>query len=514
MPMPMALLAKRAVALFEHQGWLDSVHFDIMGGSIGGSLVATLGDWLLVLMAVALLAILLSAAWRRGGRNFGPGTTPVVTPNLMLIALPTILAGSLISLYAGIYAITLVAIVSLCTRKARNDRLKLAWPCAILPVAALVIVLRPNGPSSALNVLFFAMASIAIARAVYLSTSKSSALVSLVDGTGVLLVASVILWSAGFDGPRDRTAGLENSLTGGERVVFPLSNSLAATPAIAAVYIAAVIPTLIAYRRYRVFRLFAAACGVAIFILSDSRVSLASALVLSACVLLAPRFFRGSAPWLIGATLFVPFIYGYIQDTVGRIMVAVSSYVPWVIRPGEEVSTLNSRDYIWSQSVTFYAERLDWVDRMFGFGSYGHVDSGASAYYYHNFSGLGRDDRLMTPHSSILQILFDGGWLVACILAVTIVYMAWVLSRRSSYIGLVGLAMLGALSIVGITEVALSPGHAQPTWWVLVALSMIVFSQEPRAPRDNVRLDATRKAEPSDRTVIQPAVSLVSAPKW
>ena len=49
---------------------------------------------------------------------------------------------------------------------------------------------------------------------------------------------------------------------------------------------------------------------------------------------------------------------------------------------------------------------------------------------------------------------------------------------------LIGLAMLVALVIVSVTEVALSPSHAhtQPTWWVLLILATIVFSDGASEP--------------------------------
>jgi hypothetical protein len=477
----------------------DITFFSVAGvvAFAGGIAAALWGYWILLLVAVGLVGVLVAGVWRRTGRNFGPITAPTVTPNLALIALPTILASSAVSIRAGVYATALAVVLTFWIRPP-NGGIKLAWPCAILPAAAFVIVLRPNYPSTAFTVLFFVLGSIAIVRAVQVSESKSSALVSLIDGMGLFSVASIVLWLAGFNGVHDRTAGLENSLTGAERVIFPLSSSLAATPGLASVYIAAVIPILIVFRQYRFRRLIAVVCAGSIFVLTDSRVSLVGALVLVACVLLTPRLFRAAAPWVTAVSLIVPFIYGYVQDAVGRVLTGASSYMPWLVRAHEKASTLANRDYIWSQSISFYTVRVDWVHQAFGFGSYGQAESGASAYW--GFSGFGIDEQLLTPHSSMLQIFFDGGWLIASIFAATIIYIAWVLSRRTSPIDLAGSSMLAALSIVGSTEVALSPGHAQPTWWVLLALSMIVFSRARPASHQTVSPDVTRQNEPLDLT--------------
>ncbi len=412
-------------------------------------------------------------------------------PNLVLTTLPTILAGSAISLNAATYVAALLTILVLWIRPSPTERIRLNWTCAILPALALAIFLRPNYPSTAINVIFFILGCILVVRAVQLSSSIENAVVSLIDGIGLFLVTSVALWLAGFRGPQERSVGLENSLTGGERVIFPLSNSLAATPAVAAVFTAAIVPVLITYRKYRAPRLLATLCAIGIFALSDSRISLVAALIVSASALLIPRLFRTAAPWLIGGLLLVPFLYTYIQNLVGRLVSAVGIYAPWFVRSGENASTLNGRDYIWAQSLDFYRTRIDWVHQMFGFGSFGHAESGASATYNANFGGFGRDDRLLTPHNSMLQLLLDGGWIVAAVAAITLIYMAWLLSRRNSPAMLSGLAMLVTLSIVGVTEVALSPGHAQPTWWVLLTLSTIALSQ-PSLARSETRLQAHR----------------------
>jgi hypothetical protein len=119
---------------------------------------------------------------------------------------------------------------------------------------------------------------------------------------------------------------------------------------------------------------------------------------------------------------------------------------------------------------------------MFGFGSFGNTASGVSANYARMFVDVSGDRRLVTTHNSMLQFLFDGGWAITIVFAATVCYMAWVLSRRSSIMDLSGLATLTALSIVSATEVALSPSHAYPTWWVLMAVGMIAFSREPSSP--------------------------------
>ena len=431
------------------------------------------GHLLLVAVSVLLFGVLAAAVWRRGGAAMG--TRPETTPNWVLVLLPTALSGASVSVAIGAAAAVVAAVATIWLRP-QVTRVELTWACAILPAVAMFIALRPNYPATVFHLIFVALVCIVVALAVPLSKSKTDALVSLVDGVGLFLVASLALWLVGFSGEADRTVGLDNTLTGGQRAIFPLSTSLAATPGMAAVYIATVIPILIIFPKRRILRLLVVACAVAIMILSDSRVSLLGAVLLSACVLVMPRLFRTVAPWLIGFLWIVPLIYPVIQSGVAT----VSSMAPWLTRADEQAGTLARRDFIWSQSREFYSTRIDWFHQAFGYGSFGHLKSGASAFYYGHFGGLGTEVRLLTPHSTTLQILFDGGWLTACVLGGTIIYLAVTLARRSSATDLAGLSMLVALVIVSITEVALSPSHAhtQPTWWVLVVLGTIVFSRD------------------------------------
>lgn len=446
---------------------------------LAGGAAAVFGYWVLLPLPIALLAGIAYLAWRRVNETTR-SATEVVRPNVVLIVLPTVLASYAISLNIGAYLTALLTVIAFAVKRPQDGRVELTWACAIVPAVALAILFRPNYPTLGFHVVIGVLACVVVARAVCLSESKLSALVSSIDGVGLFLVASLVLWYVGFNTTQGRTIGLDNSFTGGSRAVFPLSSSLAATPAMASVYVAAAIPVLIVVRRHRIPRLLLVACAAGIFVLSGSRTALLSGLFLAAAVLLVPRLFRVVAPWFVGAALIVPFVFGSIQDTVGRSVTAIGSLVPGLIRSSSEAFTLSGRDYIWTQAIAYYADRIGWVNQMLGFGAYGHAESGASASYYRSFGGLGRDDRLMTPHNTMLQILFDGGWLFALILAGTLIGLAWKMSRdaRIAPMNLPALAMLVALSIVSITEVTLSPGHAQPTWWVLLTLTMITFARE------------------------------------
>ncbi|MBR7191555.1 O-antigen ligase [Gordonia sp. SCSIO 19800] len=437
------------------------------------------GYWLLVPVAVLAGVAIAYLAWSRLSERYTLTGAPI-SPNFALMGMPTILSLSFVSFTAGFALLVLTLIVLLFWQRDHTSRFYLSGACAIIPIAALLIILRPNYPSTMSTAAFFVVGCVTLARAVYLSRNRTSAVVSLVDGVGIYLVVSVGLWVAGFGATQSRTGGLENALTGGDRVLFPLANSLASTPAMAGLYLAAATPLMILLRRHLLLRVIPLASAVAILILSDTRVSLVGAVLLALFVIWAPRAFRVSAPWLVGGTLIVPFIYSSIQMQTQKMFTSVTDIFPWLSRSGEETASLNQRDYIWSQSLHFYSERTNWVDQMLGFGAYGHAESGASQFYYWRFGGLGRDDRLMTPHNSTLQLLLDGGWVVTALIGGCLVAVAILLARhvRQSVLMTPALAMLVVLAIVSITEIALSPAHAQPTWWVFLTLALIAFARD------------------------------------
>lgn len=440
-----------------------------------GYLAAMVGYWMLVPIAAVVAAAAGASVWRHG---FARPTSIVDTQsNLLLIALPTVLGTFVVNVNIAIYAVAVLAVAGLWMRQNADAGIQLFWGSAALPVVGILIAVRVNYPATTRSAIFFTLACIALCRAVYLSSSRRSALSSLVDGIGVFLVASVVLQLAGVRAG-DTTVDMGNSITGGERVMFPLANGLAATPAMAAVYLAAVTPILLATPRHRILRLFGIPAAVYVLVYGDRRAALIGAVLIGSAILFVPKAFRRIAPWLIPVPMVLPFVYSYVQGAVGGAMSAISTVAPWFRRAGEDTGTLNGRDYVWSQSLDFYQHHVSWLHQAFGYGSYGQAASGVSATYSNMFGDLYRDHTQLTPHSSTLQILFDGGWTLVAVFAATIVSMSWMLTRGPSSIALPGLAMLATLSFVGATEVALSPSHAQPTWWVLVALGAITFSKD------------------------------------
>jgi len=300
-------------------------------------------------------------------------------------------------------------------------------------------------------------------------------MMSLHIGVGILLTVAVALRLVGI-GAASRQAISGNILTGGERVLFPLAGSLVSAPALAAAYLVAIPPMLRLTKRYRFLQLSLLGPAVYVLVQADRRSALFATVFLVAGVTMAPRLLRRLAPSFVGFALIAPAVFGMfpvLWDSVGTVL----SSVVLLKREGE-VGAIGGRLGIWTKSINFYSDRVDGFHQTFGFGTYGQVQSGASSTYDQAFAGLARERILTTPHSSVIQLLLDGGWIVATCLVVAVVYATWMFSRRNSAADLAGLAMIAALSAVGFSESALSPALGAPVWWTLLLLVTIALSWE------------------------------------
>jgi hypothetical protein len=409
-----------------------------------GITAGAVGKWMLIPIAVACAALAASFVWHRRAAPIS------VTPNVVLIVVPTLLAiPAVINVSGGIAVLAALALLAFGMRP--DKHLQLAWPAALLPLVGLVIVGRHPGVAA----VAFTAGLVVVGRAVYLSASRLSAVISLLDGIGVFLTASVVLHFAGY-----------GWLDGDKRIIFPLANSQAATPAVAAVYLTAALPVLITNRAYRTLRIVAAGAAVYVLLVADRRTALIAGLAIAVLVLLAPHLLR-AAPAIIGAALLAPFIYPHLRGMIGHTVTGAA-----IMRPGEKADSLNGRDYIWSRSIHYW-QHLDDRHQLFGYGPNGHRTSGVSRSYSAMFGSDYGDRKFITPHNSVLQYLFDGGLISATVFVTVVVVIAVVLARRREY---VALGMLTALALVGSTEVELSAG--QPAWWVLATLGAVAFSRD------------------------------------
>lgn len=323
-------------------------------------------------------------------------------------------------------------------------------------------------------------------RGIYTSSSKASALVSLHDGVGILIVASVLLWLSGFGSGGSYGFG-KNVITGGERILFPLTSTLAIAPTIAAAYIVTTPMIMKATRRYRVFRVAALLAAGCILVQSDRRSALFAVAFIAIVTVAAPRTFRRLAPWVIGVVLTSPILVAVIP-AAGGLSFLVSGLLTPLQRTNEDISTLNGRSNIWTRSLEFYEDRIDFLHQTFGYGTSGQVESGASSAYASMFSGLGRERYSTSPHSTVLQVLFDGGWVTAISFTVLLICAALVMARGVSPLGLAGLSMLTAMSFVGATENTLAPYLTAIPFWMTAVIVTVAFSREPPPPKTHENL--------------------------
>lgn len=403
-----------------------------------------------------------------------------VIPNSLLIALPTVIALGNIHFSAAAGAIVLIGMVSLVTAHQTTDRIQLTVASLILPVAGLTVALRPY-QASTVSAIYYLVVGISLALVVGISRSRRSATISLIDGVGVLLIAAIVLRFAGIGTAGRGPAVMGNLLTGGERVLFPLAGGLAGAPALAAAYLVATVLIIRRIPNHRAYRICGALAASYVLVAGDRRSALFAVIVLVLVIAWTPKRFRQVAPWAIGALLALPLwlhLTGLLTVRFG------TTSVPLLRRTGERgMQALNDRLEIWSRALEFYQNRVDWFHQAFGFGTSGQMVSGASMTYRNLFTGIG-DRNSKSTHNSVVQAMFDGGWITATGLLVSVVCLALVLSRSNSTGDLVALAMLTTVTIVGSTESLLSPGSLQPTWWLLVALGMIGFSKDETSAID------------------------------
>ena len=395
--------------------------------------------------------------------------------NFALAALPTATAAGNISRSGFLFLMFLITAGVLVAAISASNRLAPTWPCVVLPACGLWIGLRPNFPNTTIDALLFALTIGVVAFGAYVSLSRSDAMMSLHIGVGILLTAAVALRLLGI-GPASRQAISGNILTGGERVLFPLAGSLVSAPALSAAYLVAVPPLLRLTKRYRYLQLSLLAPAIYVLVQADRRSALFAAVFLVVGVIMAPRLLRRLAPPFVGFALIAPIAFGVfpiLWDSLGNV---VGSII-FLKREGE-TGAIGGRLGIWTKSVFFYSDRVDGLHQMFGFGTYGQVQSGASNTYDQTFSGLARERVLTTPHSSVIQLLLDGGWTVTFGFVVAVLYSTVVLARRNSAADLAGLAMIAALSAVGFSEAALTPTLGAPVWWTLLLLVTIALSRE------------------------------------
>lgn len=432
-----------------------------------------------VAIVVTLLAVAVSAFWRR----YGNETSTFSGWCLELLLLPLAL-----SLRAQDDLYALLALAALCgiafLRPTRSSPVSHGFALFVLLAAIVLVLSRPVS----LSQLLIAVLALLILLRTRLTCEPKVGITSLIDGIGLYAIGNVVMhYLIGLTSSSAilRTGGLESS-AGGDRIFFPLTTSLALAPIMAAAYIAAAV-TLRERGQVTVFRLVALGCSFVILVGANSRVALVVAALIGIVTFISPRSLRFlSVPIAVFAAAFA-FVFLTIQPIVGVAVRSVLSVAPGLSRNGGLVQdvTLNNRDLIWAQSLHFWQSNVDVFRQWFGYGAGGQEVSGASSTYANVFGTSLANRAGTSSHNSTLQQLFDGGIVGAALLAAATILLMIRLRRlaltESTYVH-AALGVSIAFVLQGITEVTLSPGWSQESFWIFAGLYFFAFAHAESIP--------------------------------
>lgn len=394
----------------------------------------------------------------------------------VLVALPTTLsiktfyAGAseqLQLLVMGVFAIVnglLVARVLL--RPVENRYGTQFGPLILLFVSSAIILTRPTGFQ---NVVVFLLVGILAIRLPQ-TTDARRIIASLTDGLGVYALVNVLAYGVGL-----RSPSLGARLGVGDRIIFPLAQSVNLPPILAATYLSA---GFFLFREPGVFRRTARTiffiASTFVLLGSGSRMPVAIAATLVLVAFARPAFMRSIAT----VSVIISAISAFILPKFLELTEFLVSPIASAIRSDSysSISALNGRDYIWDKSLNFWKDEVTSpVNVLFGYGLQGHYTSGLSRSYYDLWNKTARFDPLKsaTTHNSFLEQLFDGGVVGWLLLLVALVWVARRIAGRLTTLGNYGVAALmfiSAITLTASTEVVLAPNASLIPFWVLVIL--------------------------------------------
>ena len=451
-------------------------------------------ETLLLVLILSALGILAARATRRRMLVWQEGRAHPVGRLCLPVALIPLATGlGTQSRVLGLAVLGLLAICSFLQEPSAEvepihyDRL---GPAVMLGTLLLLVWMRGRPPVNA------ALTAVAIALIVLGSLrrrARRDVISSVVDGVGVYLVASVVLHFVGLHSPGEalRFAGLETTIgVFGKRLLFPFAISYATAPALAAGYLAAIPMLMLGKGGWRSrMRPFAIPAAAFVMLGADYRAPLVYAALVGALVLWAPKQLAKRAAALGFAMLLLPFWYSHVVSAT----TTVERSIP-VLHRGEQGGTLSSRDLIWSRTLSRY-HGFSTIEKFVGFGTDGHVTSGASGSYATiTRKFLAPSIASQTPpHSTALQELLDGGILAVCLyLAVSILALRR-LAREflvaSDPILLAAVAMLLVFAATAGTEVTSAFGRApqEPAWLLAVLVLIVSTSTGDRAQKEPAR---------------------------
>jgi len=432
---------------------------------IAGSVAVGFGaDAFLIVVAVVVLV-----AVARTRRRFGGVAVHEEKVVLPLVLLPTVMGLAVFSEQRVVLIVGALVLVALIQGRWRTARIHQRWLVVALGASILLPASRFATSSTAQ---LWHLGAFLVLLVCVIRFPFPAVVLSLIDGVGLYLLANVAAHLAGISSPAatSRTFGLESS-TGGVRVFFPLSASLATPPLLAAAFVAAGLICFEGRPLHRAARIAAFLAGSYIMVAANTR----AALVVSVLVLLAsvitPRLFARLSVLIAAVPMIVAFVYPVVAAAViGPFIHLASGALPFLSRGNVSADVaLEGRSDIWTSAVAFWQTDIDSLHQLVGFGELGQRRSGASLVFAHGDSVIAG----FSTHNSTLQQLYDGGLvgvvaLVAAGLGSCVVLASQAL--RASRVHLVALCALVASLMGGGTEVTQSPGYSTEAFWVFAGL--------------------------------------------
>jgi hypothetical protein len=427
-----------------------------------------------------------------------------IRPDWLVIAFPTAVALRALNEKAALVCVGLLVAAAF-VRKSEGAFKSQLGPLACLFASAAIVFARP---SRMIPVIMFLLAIVFVWRLVT-TVDTRSIIASLIDGCGLYLVANVAALAVGLHSPAAdiRIGGLAES-TGFVRTIYPITTALNAPPAVAAVVVVSfgflILEPGLLRRTLRTVCLIAA---IIVLAGAGSRAPITVAALLSLTVLCFPSVLRYLAQV---ATIFAAISFAALTTIADKVYFAIApltSLAPGRVSDVESITSLEGREVIWRRSIEYWSE---WVNGprhiLFGYGVNGQYGSGVSMGYKDLISGIVRNPELASLHNSYLQQIFDGG-LIGWILLVSAIFWAGARFARQRAWGIWGLsasAALTALVLSGLTEVSLSPGPYQDTFWVLIILIGAACQSGGDRGTDGGRSDQSESDREDRRGDLQP----------
>lgn len=301
----------------------------------------------------------------------------------------------------------------------------------LLVAAGLPVWLRAESTTSVVKALLICTIAVTIAA----RYPPRRIAVTVIDAAGLYLALNVVGWAIGLHSPvaAERFGGYEGGFLFSRRVLLPFSTGINVPAGVAAAYVVGSLFLAIGGERLNTRRLLGQVIAVLVLAAAGARTPIVvGALVAVLAVWARPVFTRASTV-LVPAVLCLPFYFSVIQTLVASITGAAQGLIPALqARAGQATNvSLNGRSEIWRRSLNYFGSRVPSVHQAIGYGTAGHIESGASIQYAPIFNNFSSDPSAISPHSSAVQQLFDAGIVGLIVLLAGVAILIWTLTKRA-----------------------------------------------------------------------------------